>query len=131
LINALPAHRRDWLEPLLTASQVELDITKSRTVLFVQAKVLNYVGMSFSGHPRLIELADTSRGNTITLCRRIGAFRPSEPRPFEALSNNSDRDQLSCWKEWIQEESCHRLGFCSFVSNHRGRLALLKTYLTI
>lgn len=115
---------------MLTASQVELDITKSRTVWFVQARVLNYVGMSFSGHHRLIELADSSRSNTITLCRRIGAFRPSEPPSFEASYNDSDRDQECCWKGWIQEESCRRLGFCSFVSNHRGRVGLLQTHLT-
>lgn len=108
-------HTRGGLVHAHTASQVELDITKSRTVWFVQARVLNYVGMSFSGHPRLIELADMSRSNTITLCRRIGAFRPSEPSPFEISSANSTRDRL-CWKEWIQDESCNRLGFCSFVS---------------
>ena len=102
---------------LLIYVKVEGDNSVARELWFTQAILLDFFGMTYSGNRRLLEIAESGRNTSITICRRKGVFRRLPSRTFNWDSTSENRSCDEHWQQWIEQESRRRLGFCAYVSN--------------
>lgn len=80
-------------------------------VAFAQARLLNQVGMLYSGSPRLLQFAKAQHSGMIELARSM-----MFPKTSTTLSSDDGRDHSdSVWTKWLLDECKRRIGYSIWV----------------
>jgi hypothetical protein len=84
--------------------------------------ILNWLGMSYSGDKRQLEVSEALRSGPLTMIRRNGCLtgrsRPYHTKVSSSASASPPKSSVEvAWREWVAEESVKRLGYCAYVSH--------------
>lgn len=94
----------------------ERDYSLTYQPWFVQAALLNQIGMQYSGDMRLIECAQIDRSLIATLCRKVDCFNES---PDDPNDRSAEQPLQDIWMAWVRKESMRRLAYLAWVSSLR------------
>lgn len=107
-----PLHRLHEVLTIFCEQTEADDDAKSNSLVLIQAKLLNFIGISYSGDMRLQKFDSAYKSDFVSFCTNQWALPRAQtntdvPSNLTTASNN--------WKIWHEEESHRRTGYCIWV----------------
>ncbi|KAG0642088.1 hypothetical protein HOY80DRAFT_681149 [Tuber brumale] len=91
----------------------ESDNSRIRDYEGHQASLITYIGQSWAGAKRKMELAEAFAGTLMAMIRRAEAFRFCTYRSLEDILNERTDSVRSTWMRWSVNEQRKRLVYCT------------------
>ncbi|CUS15818.1 unnamed protein product [Tuber aestivum] len=91
----------------------ESDNSRIRDYEGHQASLITYIGQSWAGAKRKMELAEAFAGTLMAMIRRAEAFRFCAYRSLEDILNERTGSVTSTWTKWSINEQRKRLVYCT------------------